>query len=664
MKKSRIFMVPLLAILIVFMCSNYASAEIWEFGTSGGGRNPFTAKGFAIKTEAGKIEWLYSKFDNGGYDENGDIIMSKPDGNETDTIYTGTDNGVQYINAKKENGESYQLYAFTNRNPEVYYYMVAYMKNSQASDFTPITDFTKHLGNPVRTSTNLAEFPNGMPKMWAIPINNFSFQPGTLYEFAFQQGMQARNGITLTLSEKERAGNEPQYYYGYLQHPTGAELDFYNAHKYFEYEFISSYSLVGKDSRNYYSVNFVPMRFSVQTYADMTTWNTAAANVQSFIDGIRQSDYDSGRYNKKSIENLKSMLDTLQNEADTTVKKQLQKDAEVRMKAMVDEINAAMKAAKTSSDMTKLNSKLTEANNFYNREKSNVGNEEGNYSKEKMDELKKVIDSASLLTNQDPQSDIDKAVNDIEKALINVKLSLAQKTKIILTDKLTGITLSADIGVLPDDVSMVVTRIYESDDRYATLKKTLGSNVSDFYTYRILLFEGDKKIQPNGGNVTIQIPVPGSMKDYGISMYYASDDLKPDKISSMRTDDYVLLRSSRVGYFSLVKTGKTKISNTSSNTNNTSKTVDVINQTDILNKDKSDIKESSLDIVSGVAGSEASSITLDGEDIVKEKIENTIIPLDEVSKDSNPAVILMGSVACGFFGIVLGIFEFIKSIGG
>jgi len=638
------------------------SAQVWEFGTSGPGRNPFTAKGFAIKTESGQVKWLYSKFSNGGYDDNGDIIMQ--DGG---TTYTGTGWGLQYINAAKADGKPYQLFALTNRNPEIYYYMFAHQKKSKNGDFTAISNFTSHLGTPFQTSTDLVNFPNGIDHELAIPINNFVFEPGTLYEFGFQQGMQAHNGISLVLS-----GDGAGHYYGYLQRDfTADEQALYDRMKYVEYQFISSYTKV--PGTNYYNVNFVPMRFSVQTFADLSAWNATAAEVQSFINGITQSDYDSGRYCKTNIDNLKAELSSMQNKADNVVKKQLKVDADKSIDQMTNKITTDMNTAKTTrttTDMTKLDAELQTAKDFYEDAENNVGTEEGNYSKEAVDNLKQMIDNASTLTRQSQQSDIDNAVVELENAIINVKSSKIETDKIILNDFVNGITVTLNKGSVPDNVSLIVNRVDAEDERYKTYKDSLGEDVKEIKIFDILLYSGDNKIQPSQP-MTVQIPVPDSMKNNDISVYLSGDDLKAGKVSSVRTEDFVQVNSDTTGYFSLASFGEAiatsppdnseadgdsnpeadggsaaVVTKTVSNDN-----VNVINQTDLSTKKNPDEKEKLLDITVG-SGNTAMSVTLSGENRPQEKIADTVIPVSEVLKKNNPFWLLFSAGVLAIFGAV------------
>ena len=651
MKKSKIFRYFLFTLIIVFVCSISVSAKVWVFGLSGTGNNPFTAKGFAIKTESGEVKWLYSKFSNGGYDANGNIIMQ--DGG---TSYTGTDWGLQYISATKADGKPYQLFAMTNRNPLVYNYMFAYQKQSQNGKFTPISNFTSCLGPPFQTSVDLSEFPNGIDHELAIPIDNFIFEPGTLYEFGFQQGMRANNGISLVLSD-DSAG----HYYGYLKYPfTEDEQALYDKKKYEEYQFISSYTQVA--GTDYFNVNFVPMRFSVQTFADLSAWNITAAKVQSFIDDMTQSNYDSGRWSKTNIDNLKSELSSMQNQADNVVKYELKAEADKSIVQMTNKITTDMNSAKTT-DITKLDAKLQAANDFYDDAKNNVGTEAGNYSNESVDDLKQTIDTASALTNQSLQSDIDNAVTELDNAIINVKSS--QKTdKIVLNDFVNGITVTLNKGSVPDNVSLIVNRVDAADQRYKTYKDSIGENVKEIEIFDILLYSGDKKIQPSQP-MTVQFPVPDSMKRNDISVYLSGDDLKAGKVSSVRMESFVQVNSNTTGYFSLVSSGEAIVTSTADNsktnggsTEAVTKTafkdnVNVTKQTDLTTKKNPDEKEKLLDITAG-AGNTAVSVTLNGENRPQEKIAVTVIPVSEVLKKGNPFWLLLSAVVLGIFSAVNG----------
>lgn len=651
MKKSKIFRYFLFTLIIVFVCSISVSAKVWVFGSSGTGNNPFTAKGFAIKTESGEVKWLYSKFSNGGYDANGNIIMQ--DGG---TSYTGTDWGLQYISATKADGKPYQLFAMTNRNPLVYNYMFAYQKQSQNGNFTPISNFTSCLGAPFQTSVDLSEFPNGIDHELAIPINNFVFEPGTLYEFGFQQGMRANNGISLVLS-----GDSAGHYYGYLKYPFSPdEQALYDKKKYEEYQFISSYKQVA--GTNYFNVNFVPIRFSVHTFADLSAWNTTAAKVQSFIDGMTQSNYDSGRWSKTNIDNLKAELSSMQNKADNVVKYELKAEADQSIAQMTNKITTDMNSAKTT-DMTKLDAKLQAANNFYDDAKNNVGTEAGNYSQESVDALKQTIDTASALTNQSLQSDIDNAVTELDNAIINVKSS--QKTdKIVLNDFVNGITVTLNKGSVPDNVSLIVNRVDAADQRYKTYKDSIGENVKEIKIFDILLYSRDKEIQPSQP-MTVQFPVPDSMKSNDISVYLSGDDLKAGKVSSVCTESFVQVNSNTIGYFSLVSSGKAIVTSTADNsktnggstvavTKTASKdNVNVTKQTDLITKKNPDEKEKLLDITAG-AGNTAMSVTINGENRPQEKIAVTVIPVSEVLKKGNPFWLLLSAAVLGIFGAVYG----------
>ena len=78
---------------------------------------------------------------------------------------------------------------------------------------------------------------------------------------------------------------------GYIQNPsTKAERDKYNADRYDEYEFIVSYEKDTDPDTNenhYFNFYMVPMRFTIQTYADMSKWEKKADEAQEFLIDIR-----------------------------------------------------------------------------------------------------------------------------------------------------------------------------------------------------------------------------------------------------------------------------------------------------------------------------------------------------------------------------------------
>jgi len=524
-KLKQLISTAALAVILTFILNTNAFAVTWEYGTSGQGKNPFTPRGYVIVTDTGKY-WLNSRFDN----SSGTVS------------YSGVQNGVSYIDAKKLDGSNYTLYAFTDRNPLVYQYLIAF-KNGQ-----PIPNFSSYAGAPGRLSV---ETDLGSGADWAIPIEGFEFEPGSYYEFAFQRGLQAKNGITLVFSEDGK---------GYIQYiDTPEEKQKYEKDKNLEFQFMSSY-WVTKDPKTgdyKYDFHLVPMRFSVQTYADLTTWETGKQEAKQFISGITPKDINSGKYNQENVNDLKLTMQSLDKEAETSIKKQLQPKAEENMQLMLLELKTALKKAQlpgsATADINTLRALLKDANALYQTASANIGTGIGQYGKTETLALKEAIDSASALTEKDGQSVINEAIINLRDAMTRVQASIVREDNIILFDRASGVKAIIHRGVVPDDVVMYVKALTSSDEAYKTLQTAFGKD-SKLAVYDIKLYSHDLKVQPKG-KIELQIPVVSGAKSGTSHVYAVGDDLKTSQIISAEADGYKILSVNRTGLFSVATTG-------------------------------------------------------------------------------------------------------------
>jgi len=252
----------------------------------------------------------------------------------------------------------------------------------------------------------------------------------------------------------------------------------------------------------------------------------------------------------------------------------------------------------------------------------------------------------------------------LDNAIINVKSS--QKTdKIVLNDDVNGITVTLNRGSVPDNVSLIVNRVDAADEKFKTYKDSIGENVKEIEIFNVLLYSGDRRIQPSQP-MTVQFPVPDSMKSNDISVYLSWEDLKAGKVSSVRMESFVQVNSNTTGYFSLVSSGKAIVTSIADNsktnggsTEAVTKTaskdnVNVTKQADLNTKKNPDEKEKLLDITAG-AGNTAMSVTLKGENRPQEKIPVTVIPVSEVLKKGNPFWLLLSAAVLGIFGAVYGV---------
>jgi histone H3/H4 len=525
MLNKRIFYVSILIIFVVLLLANQSVlAETWEFGTSGKSQNPFTPRGYVIVTNDGTY-WLNSRFDN----RSGNVS------------YSGITNGIDYIDAAKVDGSTYTLYAFCDRNPKVYRYLIAYQNGE------PIKDFINYIGAPGRLTDSQKL---GSGANWAIPIEGFKLMPGTLYEFAFLRGMQANNGITLVLAEDGK---------GYIKNPsTKEEIAKYEADRHKEYEFISSYWVTQEtDGEYHFDFHLVPMRFTLQTYADLSTWQNAADEARAFLLTVTPTDISAGTYKQINIDNLELLLEEQGDKIERVIKKQLQEAAEESMLTMVEELNTALSHAKSStefmSDIYILEDLLKDATALYNKASKNIGKGEGQYGEARVKQLKQSIDAALNLTNRSPQTMINNAIKNIKEAQVRLLNTVVRKKSIILAHEASGVKIIADFGSIPEDTVLHVDTVKENIVAATGLEDFFGDSVDTVKFYDIKLFSGDIRVQPTS-EIGIQILVPEDLKGYSLSVY-AGDYDPPLRLNSLGVGNYRILYTEQAGVFALTARG-------------------------------------------------------------------------------------------------------------
>ena len=514
-KRVKIFS---LIFVLIFVVSSLGSvyAAIWEFGTSGTGVNHFTPRGFLVDTDNGQ-HWLSSGYNNSG----------------EDIYYSGTKNGVDYLDAKKNDGSNYVFYAMTHRNNEPGRRYLAVYKDGVRIELGSYTE-ASFRGDKVD--------PSGNGTCYVIPIKNYELEPGCQYEFCFLQGMMANNGITMVLAPGTSSGK----YLGYIQLADGSytadEKKIYDDNKDSEYKFVESYT---KDSSGEYTVNLIPMRFSVQTYADLSEWEKAADKAQKFIDSVKESDYTSGKYVRSNVKNLISVLSKLNDKAENTVKKQLKATANSNIKAMIDELNAALNKAinekPQKADISKLTAKLKEAEILYNKARDNTGTDMGQYGVLEVEDLKYEIDNAKGMDDYTPQTDIDNQVIFLQNAMDAVYDSLVEKEQRVFYDKVTGIYVIAPADSISDNATMVVTRVGKTENEYADMKSKLPKSKKEAELYDIRFYENEKRVYLSE-NAEVQIPIIDSISSRTSTVYSFSNN-KLTKIKSVKSNGIQILKS-------------------------------------------------------------------------------------------------------------------------
>ncbi|MCI7300256.1 MAG: hypothetical protein SOR93_02975 [Clostridiales Family XIII bacterium] len=519
-KFSRFTGIILIVMMAMGLAATVASAETWEFGTSGKGKNPFTPRGYLVDTEKGQ-HWLSSPFNNSG-----PVVK-----------YTGVENGVDYLEAKKSDGSNYTFYAMTDRNPwpesssRIGYgkkFLFAYKNGSRIANFNDYVQTPATRGDKVD--------PSGEGTCWVFKIEGFELEPGCRYEFGFLRGMQANNGITLILAEDEKGNN-----IGYIQETnkglTSAEKSKYMKEKDQEYKFISSWHK--KADGEGYTVNKVPMRFTVQTYADLTLWKDEADKVQNFLNSVTNKDLKEGKYKRSNIKELKEVLSQYNKKAHNTVRLELQPSAKSMMKSMINDIERLLKNAQSDkpepADITKLKEKLKEARELYAKAHANVGLDQGQYGRIEVENLDEEIKRAEEMDQYTPQNEINDEVKALEDAMIEVKASKVQKEQKVFYDKVTGIYVITPVDSLPENAKLFVRRMGQETVDYKSIEKNLSDKETEAIFYRIHFYQDDRKIQPSE-TVEVQMPIDDNISQKSSTVYSVGKKGSLNKINSVKSN--------------------------------------------------------------------------------------------------------------------------------
>lgn len=532
---SRITGIFLILIMLWISAAAIVNADVWEFGSDGPGQNPFTPRGYLVDTEKGQ-HWLSSTYDNSGFY----------------VRYSGVRNGVDYLEAKKSDGSNYTFYAMTDRNPwpkdssRVGYgqkFLFAYKNGRRISDFNDYVQTPATRGDKVD--------PSGQGTCYVFKIEGFELEPGCLYEFGFLRGMQANNGITLVLAE-DKNGNP----IGYIQETdeglTSEERSKYMDERYDEYEFISSW--YKNENGSGYTVNTVPMRFTLQTYADMTEWEKAADKAQAWLDSVTEKDFTSGKYKRSNVEQLRILLTSLNKKAKDEVRFKLQPAANASIKSMKNELNAMLQKAQSDkpepADISSLEEKLKEAKALYAKTSVNVGIDIGQYGQIEVEKLKEEIDKASKMDKYYPQNVLNEEVEALDYAMTEVLASKVMEEMLVFYDKVTGIYVVAPVDSLPEDAKLFVRVMGTETDDYKSMEDNLSEKETEAVYYRIQFYQGDRKIQPTK-NVEVQMPVPDIISEKGSTVYSADAKGNLRKMNSAKANGMHFFRTEKLSAFVL-----------------------------------------------------------------------------------------------------------------
>jgi hypothetical protein len=124
-----------------------------------------------------------------------------------------------------------------------------------------------------------------------------------------------------------------------------------------------------------------------------------------------------------------------------------------------------------------------------------------------------------------------------------------------LSDKATGITLTAEAGVVPADATLSVKAITSGADftkALAALKEVLAAETPKFKLYDISLMQSQAVIQPNGV-ITISVPIPADYDKTKVALYRINDDGTATLIKGKVSGENFEIALSRLSLYALTE---------------------------------------------------------------------------------------------------------------
>lgn len=121
-----------------------------------------------------------------------------------------------------------------------------------------------------------------------------------------------------------------------------------------------------------------------------------------------------------------------------------------------------------------------------------------------------------------------------------------------ITDKATGVHVTAAAGILPEGVTLVVKQITEGVD-YETVKKNTFISGNSFVLYDISFLDASgKEVQPSG-RVSVGIPLPSEWDTAKLAAYHFTDSGAASPIVGTAADGVYTFTSSSFSKFAVVQ---------------------------------------------------------------------------------------------------------------
>ena len=600
----KLLLITLTIVVIIVITTFNGFAAIRQFDGSGDVKKLQRPRGYYALLNDGSKVWLASQY-------------TLPIGDKDQSpVYSG-DNGLSYI----DYNDVAEIRALvSNGVQEAYSFVAGYYKKSANSGLSILS-----LGTLFPDGTAITT-PNDTPNNWCIRFKTLKLEPGTYYEFAYLSGLYANNGGTCVVAENEtgflafdqgRAFNDP------------AEANWYESHKYNEYYFPNW----SKNADGSYNVSYLPFRYHIQTYADISAWEAEVPKVQAQIDSTGST-------------RLADILAQYNDRVNNVIRYELQDDADADIKSLIQSIEEEMVRAKT--DLATFNMVLKEAKELYSETKSKTGKTVGKYGAAEVENLASVINDAETNVNKNTdQSIVDAYVIKLRQAIEAVKASKVTKGEIRFYDSATGIIVVAEKGSLPAKTVLYVAQVSENESTYKNTVAKQSEEIGGMVIYVIKFLSNNKEVSPSS-DLRIQIPVISPLDPLKTSVYHVDGNGDTSVIQSSLSNGTQIFFTSKMGNFGVFEYESGKGNNDANDNEDVMVKTDDYNGNEINDSTKLENND---------------KITKDRvmQDAEKKGITVGPIDLSELSSDLDEDTVKVVGISVAGFGVLCGAVEFVRS---
>lgn len=209
-----------------------------------------------------------------------------------------------------------------------------------------------------------------------------------------------------------------------------------------------------------------------------------------------------------------------------------------QIKAAADAINSAISnlvLVEGPADRTKLDALIAKAEALT----------ETDYTPESWAALQEALSGAKALGDDATAEQIANACKALEDAMANLK-----KAGTVLRDEKTGVTVSAEPGVIPVGAQLVVKAIGQDDEALKLAQQALAGMDGRFAMWDITLVKDGVEVQPDG-TVVVTIPLPEGYAADRLELYLIKEDGTKEKVNFRISNNTVIFETTHFSLYAL-----------------------------------------------------------------------------------------------------------------